>query len=444
LIALALEPEWEARFSPGSYGFRKGRSAHDALSCIRASIQFKPKWVLDADIEKFFDRVNHAALLRKLETYPAMRTAIRRILKSGVLAGKEMTYPEEGTPQGGPLSPLLANIVLHGIETELRTLSQDWKSSKHRPVVMVRYADDFVVLHEDKEVIQKCGQFIAEWLRPMGLGLHATKTRIVHTLQEEAGAVGFDFLGHHIRQFQTGKYAVKPCFNRVHTSIKPSSKSQLRVYERLTETIEKTMCLQALPPDARVRILISRLNSIIRGWCNYFRCSNAKDTFTKLDYLLWRKLWKVLRRLYRKKSRHWIVERYLKDEENHWSFQCPVADSNHRHQLIRFADTKVKRHYPTRHDQNYFNGDWAYWATRMGRYPGLPRWIGNLLQKQAGKCHHCRVRIHSDHAVARQPARIGKKGAICLVLLHNDCVAEFRQKASQSILAADTVCSPVR
>ena len=106
LIVLALEPAWECKFGPGTFGFRKGRGCHDAIAAIRVAIQWQPKWVLDADIEKFFDRVNHEALLDKLDTFPAMRLAIRRMLKSGSLDGNVWTATAEGTPQGGVLSPL--------------------------------------------------------------------------------------------------------------------------------------------------------------------------------------------------------------------------------------------------------------------------------------------------------------------------------------------------
>jgi RNA-directed DNA polymerase len=137
----ALEPEWEAQFEPNSYGFRPGRSAHDAIGAIFNFLRYKPKYVLDADIQGCFDHINHTALLRKLQTYPAMRRYIQGCLKAGVLEGQTFSPTEEGTPQGGVISPLLANIALHGLETEISR--ECGLTSTMRPQV-IRYADDFV------------------------------------------------------------------------------------------------------------------------------------------------------------------------------------------------------------------------------------------------------------------------------------------------------------
>ncbi|MGH7866894.1 MAG: reverse transcriptase N-terminal domain-containing protein, partial [Candidatus Dormibacteraceae bacterium] len=142
LVKLALEPEWEAKFEPNSYGFRPGRSAHDAIQAIFAHIQHKPKWVLDADIAKCFDRIDHTALLAKLGTFPSMRRGIRQWLKAGLMEGGSLFPTAEGTPQGGVISPLLANIALHGMEDFIRN-AYPQKSS----VGTVRYADDFVLFH---------------------------------------------------------------------------------------------------------------------------------------------------------------------------------------------------------------------------------------------------------------------------------------------------------
>ncbi len=171
-IALALEPEWEARFTPGMHGFRKGHSTHDAIDIIRASIQFSPKWVLDADIQKFFDRVDHKALLAKIDTFTTLEQALRRILKSGCMEGEVMSPTIEGTPQGGPLSPLLANIALCGLETDLTEYFQQGTTRNakrpERMPVLVMYADDFVVLHKDRNIITECREFISAWLVNMG------------------------------------------------------------------------------------------------------------------------------------------------------------------------------------------------------------------------------------------------------------------------------------
>ena len=207
LIKLALESEWEAHFEPNSYGFRPGRSAHDAIEAIFSSIKQKAKYVLDADIAKCFDHISHEALLQKLATFPAMRRVIKSWLKAGVMEGLELTPTQEGTPQGGVVSPVLANVALHGLETivvQRLTRRVGTTFRKVSPTV-VRYADDFVVLDEDLTGIQQAQEIITEWLTDMGLEVKPSKTKQSHTLAEHEGNVGFHFLGFEIRQYPVGK-----------------------------------------------------------------------------------------------------------------------------------------------------------------------------------------------------------------------------------------------
>ena len=194
LVKLALEPEWEAVFEPSTYGFRSGRGAHDAIEAIFLSIKHKSKYVLDADILKCFDKINQEKLLDKLNTFPKLSRQIKAWLKSGVVMDGRLFPTNEGTPQGGNISPLLALIALHGLETAIRgCLSQSRKVQKELTVVL--YADDFVVLHKSLETIQKCQLAAQAWLQEMSLELKPSKTRISHTLTPYEGSVGFDFLG---------------------------------------------------------------------------------------------------------------------------------------------------------------------------------------------------------------------------------------------------------
>ena len=433
LIALALEPEWEARFTAGTYGFRKGRGAHDALVNIRSAIQFKPKWVLDADIEKFFDRVNHGALLAKLETFPQMEAAIRRILKSGILEGSVLLSAEEGTPQGGPLSPLLANIVLQGLETDLTLASQEWKlhdgrRPKHPPRIAL-YADDFVVLHESREVILKSEEYIGNWLQGMGLNLHPKKTRVVHTLEGDAGNAGFDFLGHRIQQFRTGKYAVKSCFRQIYTHIKPSPTAQKRIYRKVSDAINLMLSGPASRDDERVQILIWRLNPLIRGWALYFNRCNAKQVFTRLDYVIWWKIWKALRRRYKTQGHAWIVETFLRDKEDKWCLRYYDSSSKKEGRLLRFAETPITRHFPVQGSKSYYDGDWPYWSARRGAYPGLPPRVGRLMKAQRGRCRKCGVTMDMLDQVEVRPFKTGGTVAETeMSLVHTSCATEARSR----------------
>ena len=216
LLELALDPEWEALFEPNSYGFRKGRSCHDAIDAVYSSIQKCPKWVLDADIAKCFDRINHDALLTKLNTTPRIRRQIKAWLRGGVMDGMKYFDTTEGTPQGGVISPLLANVALHGIENRINQafgggyfISPQGKRKRYvnNTVRLIRYADDFVILHEDLATIQQAQNIVAEFLRDMGLELKPEKTRITHTLNGgQEYETGFNFLGFHIKQYEVGKH----------------------------------------------------------------------------------------------------------------------------------------------------------------------------------------------------------------------------------------------
>jgi len=200
LAKLALEPEWEAHFEPNSYGFRPGRSAHDAIEAIFSYLYRKPKFVLDADLAKCFDRIDHTALLAKLHTSPRLRRAVKAWLKAGIMEGVELTPTIRGTPQGEVASPLLASIALHGLETAVRTAfpqthAVDGKRYQDGQPVVIRYADDLVILHKDEAIIAQAQRIAAMWLAGMGLEFKPSKTRITHTLHPHEGQVGFDFLG---------------------------------------------------------------------------------------------------------------------------------------------------------------------------------------------------------------------------------------------------------
>lgn len=182
LVKSALEPEWEARFEPNSYGFRPGRSAHDAMEAIFNQIRYKPKYVLDADIAKCFDRINHNKLLNKLNTFPVCRRQIRAWLRADIcdFEKHERTSNRQGTPQGGVISPLLSNIALHGLEERIKQYARTFKGNKianEQAISLIRYADDFVVMHENLEVIKQSQQIIKEWLAQFDLELKPEKNQ---------------------------------------------------------------------------------------------------------------------------------------------------------------------------------------------------------------------------------------------------------------------------
>lgn len=423
LVKLALEPEWEARFEPNSYGFRPGRSCQDAVEAIFLAIRRKPKYVLDADIAKCFDRINHEALLNKLNTFPAIRRQVRAWLKAGVMDGKQLFTTSEGTPQGGVISPLLANIALHGMEERINqyadTLpcrSGHGKRDNRRSLSLVRYADDFVILHEDITVVQRCREIISEWLNGMGLELKPSKTRLAHTLvrygQEEPG---FDFLGFTIQQFSVGKYHSKQGFK---TIITPSKHKQKVHYDQIASVIEAH---KATPQAA----LISQLNPIIRGWANYYATVVSKVAYSDIDDLMYQKLRAWAKRRHPKKTGEWVSKKYWQSiDGDNWVF-ATRKEGGTPLRLLNHADTPIVRYVKVKGEASPYDANLVYWSTRMGNSPEMPIRISKLLKKQKGKCTHCGLFfresdvIEVDHRTPKSQG--GKDSYDNWQLLHRHC-----------------------
>ena len=425
LARLALEPEWEALFEPRSYGFRPGRSVHDAREAIFNAINVKPKFVLDADIAACFDRIDHAALLRKLHTFPALRRVIRGWLKAGVWDGMDFKPTEAGTPQGGALSPLLANIALHGLDTHLRSAfptqvtQNGHRFQEWRPIV-VRYADDFVVLHQDRAVVERARQLAAEWLAGIGLELKPEKTRISHTLNACDGQpAGFDFLGFSVRQYSVGHHRSRTDHHGhrlgFKTFIKPSKQAQKR-HLRATGEVAKKM------RGAPQRALVRALNPKILGWANFYSTSVAKEVFSRMDHLVLRQLWAWARRRHSRRGGKWLHRRYWHTVgRRHWVFRTQDGL-----ELANHFRVPIRRHVMVRDDARYYDGNLLYWASRLGRHPELPKSKATLLKRQRGRCAWCGLlfvtmdeTLEIDHVVPRSHG--GSDTYSNLQLLHGHC-----------------------
>jgi RNA-directed DNA polymerase len=427
LLTLALEPEWEARFEPHSYGFRPGRSAHDALEAIFTAVCHRAKYVLDADIAKCFDRISHSALLQKLHTTPTFARAIRAWLKAGVLDGATLFPTEAGTPQGGVASPLLANIALHGLEeavkapfpTELRVNGERLRGKPH----VVRYADDLVILHDAVDVVEQAKAAVTTWLAGMGLELKPSKTRIVHTLHDHAGQPpGFDFLGFTVRNFPVGKThsakvngRTKTPRVRGHKALTSPSKAAVKRHEQHLKQLIRWN--SATSQEA----LLANLNPVVAGWTNYYRTSAARATFVELDYHLFLKLRRWATKRHRNKGRRWVVTRYWHPERGEWRFATPDGTRV----LRKHVKTRIQRHIPVQGDRSPYDGDWSYWATRLGRYPLLSTRVARLLKRQRGHCLWCGLLFtledhrEVDHIVPL--AQGGQDRYENLQLLHQHC-----------------------
>ncbi len=417
LAKAALEPEWEAKFEGNSQGFRPGRSAHDAIEAIFNHIRYKPKYVLDADICKCFDRINHQKLLAKVNTYPKLRRQLKAWLKAEIVdyVKHERTPNHQGTPQGGVLSPLLSNIALHGLESRIKQV----KGLKNATVI--RYADDFVIIHPELEKIKLCQTIISDWLSEYDLELNTKKTRIKHTLETfDKNKPGFDFLGFNIRQFKVGKYQsgknTKGEKLGFKTIIKPSTESVRRHYQKISETTKR---LNAAPQHK----LITELNPIIKGWCNYFKSVCSKETFSELTRLTHLRIRRWADRRHPKKSKTWVSNKYWKTvKEDNWVFK---STGKYETALHKHAKTAITRHTKIRGEDSPYDGNTLYWGKRMSNHPEMKKSVANLLKKQNGKCNWCGLpfqegdKLENDHI---QPVKAGGSNRLDnRQLLHKHC-----------------------
>ncbi|WP_413161139.1 group II intron reverse transcriptase/maturase [Capilliphycus salinus ALCB114379] len=419
LVKMALEPEWEAKFEPNSYGFRPGRSCQDATEAIFNAIKQKPKYVLDADIAKCFDRIDHKRLLEKLKTFPTMRRQIKAWLKAGVMEGFELFPTSKGTPQGGTISPLLANIALHGMEYRIKEYAETLKGVRQinrQNLSLIRYADDFVILHQDITVVQRCKEIISEWLNDMGLELKPSKTRLAHTLnsygQEQPG---FNFLGFNIQQFNVGKCHSKQGFK---TIITPSKKSIKVHYEQIAKVIDSHK-------SVKQEVLIQHLNPIIRGWSNYYASVVSKVAYSYIDNLMYFKLMFWANYRHPNKGKKWVANKYWHRIGNaNWVF-CSMKNGEILAQLLNHSATPIVRHVKVKGNASPYDGNLIYWSSRMGKNPEMPTRVAKLLKAQKGKCPHCGLHFRSedvmevDHIIPKSKG--GRDEYKNLQLLHRHC-----------------------
>lgn len=437
VVKATLEPEWEAQFEASSYGFRQGRSCHDAIKHIKNCIVSKAKFVLDADISQCFDRINHKALLLKLNMKGKVRRQIKAWLNSGVIDSGEFIATNAGTPQGGVLSPLLANIALHGLEN---LINQEFPANKSGKVrgsktrfgykicqpTFIRYADDFIVLHESRAVINRCEEILRNWLKGIGLELKPEKTRVAHTLHpqlSEDGQAGFNFLGHHIQHRQVGKYREnKNSFGTrlgFITLITPSKKA-IDTHKKDTKSI---ITKHRSRSQAE---LIKDLNPIIRGWAAYYRVSDAGTAgdFARLDRITYLQLRRWAKRqtgsINQGHQKYWHTI-----GDNHWVFTTrPDINGLKLLSHIEFHSS-VNDYVKVRGDKSPYDGDTIYWSLRLSNHPDLPTTKMKLLKQQKGKCMGCGLSflegdlLEIDHI---KPLSCGgKKEWKNLQLLHRHC-----------------------
>jgi RNA-directed DNA polymerase len=414
IIKNSLEPEWESVFEPNSYGFRPGRSCQDAIeqNFIRLC-GGRDTWVLEADIRGFFDNIAHESILIMISNFPN-RELIKGWLKAGYFFRGEFNLTETGTPQGGVISPLLANIGLHGLESHIKFTNPK--------LGVVRYADDFIVTARDKESLEIARIQIQLWLSERGLELSTEKTFITSIVE------GFDFLGFNHRHYN-GKLLIKP-----------SKKKVLDFCKRIGKEIK---ALDGATQEA----LITKLNPILRGFANYYKGGVSKETFSYISSRRWEYLWRWAKRRHPNKNKRWVMKRYFKTiKGNKWTFATTISDRRGREKdliLYPIAYTPIERHIKVRGEASPDDTSLQeYWEKRHQKI-GKSYWEKNsrnyvIAQNQNWKCPICGdplfngEKIETHHIVP--VAQGGLDDISNLQHLHTACHKQVHSKSKFSSL----------
>jgi RNA-directed DNA polymerase len=410
LYLFALDPISETTGDNHSYGFRKERGTKDAIEqCfIALSRKDAAQWVLEGDIKGCFDHISHEWLANNI---PVDKMILQKWLKSGFMLNKQLYPTEEGTPQGGIISPTLANMTLDGIQ---KVLNEKFKIRKikgkmYNPKVnLVRYADDFIITAESKEILElEIMPFLKEFLRERGLTLSEEKTKITHIDE------GFDFLGFNIRKYNNGVLLVKP-----------SKDSQKKFQEKIKEVMNAH---KSIPQESLIRLL----NPVITGWANYYQHCSAAKVFQKMDFHIFQKLQQWSLRRHPAKGKGWVVNKYFHNHNGRsWVFASSFINKKGESKLnpVKWlTDRKIVRYAKVKYDANPYDTEWKEYfeerETRLmlssakGKKSILAIW-----NRQKKKCPHCNERITSD-----TPWRVSERianGIASRCLVHNYCGRE--------------------
>ncbi|MGL4579006.1 MAG: group II intron reverse transcriptase/maturase [Shewanella xiamenensis] len=407
LYLLALEPVSETTADRNSYGFRPVRSTADAIEqCfVNLSRKNSAEWILEGDIKGCFDNISHEWLLANI---PLDKQVLRRWLKAGYMESGSLHATEAGTPQGGIISPVLANMALDGLETVLESLYGEKGHPKcgRTKVNYVRYADDFIITGISKELLEdEVKPLVEAFMAERGLALSPEKTVITHVDD------GFDFLGQHIRKYR-GKLLIKP-----------SPKNLRNLLQKVKDIIVSHKAVKA-------SLLIMKLNPVLRGWANYHRHVVAKETFNYVDYRVWKMLWKWCCRRHANRRKRWVKAKYFKSNgTRNWVFSGEGVDKVVR-RLIYCMDTPIKRHIKVKGEANPYDPMYEEYfekrlerqwrETMQGQKKVLILWF-----RQQKCCPICRFKITKEtewnihHIVERVNG--GSDELDNLVLLHPNC-----------------------
>jgi RNA-directed DNA polymerase len=414
LHLLALQPVAEMTADWNSYGFRPERSTHDAIGQVFTMLARKSgaEWILEGDIKGCFDHISHEWMLKNICTDTKV---LEKWLKAGVIDKGVFSPTSEGTPQGGIISPTLANIVLDGIEAALaRRYPPTTNAGRKAKVNFVRYADDFVITGASKEMLEnEVKPMVRDFLAERGLTLSEEKTRVTHISE------GFDFLGQNVRRYSFGKPNSK-------LLIKPATRNVRAFLDRVREVVR-------LNRAAKQENLIGVLNPMIRGWCNYHRHIVAAELFGKVDHLIWDLLRSWSNRRHSNKSAGWIRNRYWGRIEDRQEFRCYAVgrEGKIRTLCLRLCrDTVIERHVKIQGEATPFDLRFETYfedrlSVRMEKDLRGRRRLLYLWKQQNGLCPVCGEKItkltkwHLHHMVRRVDG--GSDASSNLAMLHPNC-----------------------
>lgn len=424
LHLLALIPVAETTGDPNSYGFRPMRSTADAIEqCFKTLSGHAncARWVLEADIEGCFDNISHDWLLAHV---PMDKSVLRKWLKAGVVDMGKFRPTEAGTPQGGIISPTLANFALDGLERKLRdTFGQKGTRKGNRNKVnLARYADDFVITGASKELLEtEALPLVRDFLAERGLRLSAEKTHITHVDR------GFDFLGWNVRRY-SGKILIKP-----------SRKNVKAFLGKVREIVKQHKAVAQL-------YLLWQLNPVIRGWANYHRSQVASEIFHKADHDIWRLLFRWAKRRHADKGARWVLERYFRPIGRlQWHFAAERSSEDGRKittPLVRASDFKIRRHVKIIAEANPFDPAWDdYFEKRrqeqMLAAHGHKHDFQALFTRQRGLCARCGCPITAEagwHVHHRQRRIDGGSDELDnKALLHKVCHVQHHHPHSATL-----------
>ena len=418
LYLLALDPVAECRADAHSYGFRKGRSCADALAYAHTifAIPNAAEWVLEGDIKGCFDNISHEWLLAYV---PLEHAILHKWLKAGYIEKNVFSETTEGTPQGGIISPVLANLALDGLETILRQrYPKKGKPLTNQKVNLVRYADDFIITGKSKDVLEgEVRPLVEQFMAQRGLELSPAKTVITHI--EE----GFDFLGQTVRRYASGKVLTTPSKKNVKAFLKG-----IREFLKHNQT-------------ANTYWLVLQLNLKIRGWANYHRHAVSQRIFSDVDSHIFEALWAWAKRRHSNKNKQWIARKYFgQNGLRRWRFFGQATDESGQtvtNWLCSAASTPIRRHTKIKAEANPYDPEWElYFEERLGLKMAATlrgrRTLSHLWKEQRGFCPVCRNLItkvtgwHNHHITWRSLGGCDKLEN--RVLIHPECHRQLHVK----------------